>query len=211
VGGGGEALKPVYFSGLNGFPGAQKPLRTLLVETSETISNPLTANHLDMPVPIWFTWIKHGKGEEFMTRKIIAILGSILIACLLLWIVPWLLNGGWPASGPMGDFFPPHIQAVTPEDGQLVKDSYGFCVRYDYRAGSGMEAASQATRYYLDGQNVTKHMYEITELEYPTQIGTPCYRQAEPLAPGWHTAKVTYEDLFGNRFEYKWRFQVIEA
>jgi hypothetical protein len=73
-----------------------------------------------------------------------------------------------------------------------------------------MDAVSQGTRYYIDGRNVTRLVYDINELEYPTQVGEPCYRPTEPLSIGWHTAKVTYEDLSGVQFEYKWRFQVIE-
>jgi len=31
----------------------------------------------------------------------------------------------------------------------------------------------------------------------------------EPFRAGWHTAKVTYEDISGEWCAYKWRFGVI--
>jgi hypothetical protein len=73
-----------------------------------------------------------------------------------------------------------------------------------------MDPISQDTRYYFDGRNVTRQVYDINELEYPTNVGEPCYRRTEPLDAGWHTAKVTYVDLAGNRLDYVWRFQVIQ-
>ena len=146
-----------------------------------------------------------------MKRFAIVILGVALVGGLLLWLVPWLVNGGWPASGPVGAEFPPHILYVTPDDGEVVGETYGFCVHYDYQAGKGMDAKSrEGIRYHFDGWNKTSQVYDVTELEYPTGIGELCYQDEEPLAPGWHTVKISFRDNAGNRYEYKWRFQVVE-
>ena len=143
-----------------------------------------------------------------MKRTIIAVFGIILVVGLLLWLVPWLANGGWPSSGPVGGALPPQIQHVMPGDGEVVVEAYGFCVHYNYQAGRGMDDESQeSARYFFDGRNVTKQVYDLISLEYPTQVGEPCYQGDEPLKPGWHTVKVTYEDNSGQRHEYKWRFQ----
>jgi hypothetical protein len=142
----------------------------------------------------------------------ILVFGIIFLASFLLWLIPWLENGGWSSSGPVGNSLPPNIQHVMPRDGEVVQEAYGFCVHYDYQTGSGMDEESrESTRYFFDGWNVTKHMYDIVSLEYPTQVGEPCYKRSEPVRSGWHTAKVTYEDNSGNRYEYKWRFQVIDV
>ena len=144
-------------------------------------------------------------------RILLSIFGIILIAAFLLWLIPWLKNGGWPTSGPVGNSLPPNIQHVMPGDGEILKETYGFCVHYDYNIGRGMDEKSQdSARYYFDGMNITRQVYDLISLEYPTQVGEPCYKRDEPLSPGWHTAKVTYEDNSGNRYEYKWRFQIID-
>ena len=146
-----------------------------------------------------------------MKRLIIAIVVIIIIAALFLCLVPWLENGGWPSSGPVGGSLPPNIQHVLPRDGDVLEETNGFCVHFDYQVGIGMDEESQeTTRYFFDGRNVTKQVYDIVSLEYPTQIGEPCYIQIEPINPGWHNAKVTYKDNSGNYYEYKWRFQVID-
>ena len=144
-------------------------------------------------------------------RILIVIIVVILAASLTLWLVPWLDNGGWPSSGGTGDSLPPNIQHVLPADGEAVTETNRFCVHFNYEVGSGMDEGSQETaRYFYNGRNVTKDTYDIISLEYPTQIGEPCYMRIEPLKPGWHTAKVTFEDNSGDRYEYKWRFQVID-
>jgi hypothetical protein len=144
-------------------------------------------------------------------RIFFPIFGIILISAFLLWLIPWVDNGGWPASGPVGNSLPPNIQHVMPRDGEKLKKAYGFCVHYDYRNGSGMDEASQETpRYYFDGRNVTQHTYDIVSLEYPTQVAEPCYQRSELISPGWHTVKVSYQDTSGNRYEYKWRFQITD-
>lgn len=111
----------------------------------------------------------------------------------------------------MGGLLPPNIQHVLPRDGDVLEEAYGFCVHYNFQVGSGMDEESQeTTRYFFDGMNVTKQVYDIVSLEYPTQIGEPCYKRIEPINPGWHTARVTYKDNSGNLYEYKWRFQVLD-
>jgi hypothetical protein len=143
-------------------------------------------------------------------RFIFTIFGLILLTIFLLWLIPWWKNGGWPTPGPVGNSLPPNIQHVMPGDGEVLEETYKFCVHYNYLSGSGMNEKTQQTpRYFFDGRQVTKHVYDIVDLEYPTQIKELCYRQSNPINPGWHTAKVTYEDNAGNRFEYMWRFQVI--
>ena len=145
-----------------------------------------------------------------MKQKIILIVGIVLVASFFLWLIPWLKNGGWSSSGPVRAPLPKNIEYVSPRDGDLVEETSGFCVHYDYLAGSGMDEASQkSTRYFFDGWQVTKQVYDIVDLEYPTQIRELCYSQSDPIRPGWHTAKVIYEDNAKNRFEYLWRFQVV--
>ena len=68
----------------------------------------------------------------------------------------------------------------------------------------------ELVRYRIDGRNVTDQMHDLVGLEYPTQVEEPCYRRSEPLKPGWHTVKVDYEDISGVRYEYEWRFLVVD-
>jgi hypothetical protein len=147
-----------------------------------------------------------------ITRNLLfLVVGIILLASFLFWLIPWLDHGGWPSSGAVGNALPPNIEHVMPVDGEILELSYGFCVHYNYLSGNGMSEKAQKTpRYFFDGRDVTQHMYEIVELEYPTQIAEPCYKLSEPIRPGWHTAKVTYEDNPGTLYEYKWRFQVLD-
>lgn len=143
----------------------------------------------------------------------IAIVGIILVASLFFWLGSWLENGGWPSSGDVRDTLPPHIQYVSPADGELVEDSYGICAHFNYQAGRGMmEEPEEAIRFFLDGKNVTQDVVDLVRLQYgyPAPVGEPCYKRIVPINPGWHTAKVTYEDNSGNRYDYKWRFQVID-
>ena len=147
-----------------------------------------------------------------MKRKIAVFAGIILVLIVLWWVIQWVANGGWPASGPVGDTLPPNIQYVKPADGEQVKESYGFCVHFYYQVGSGMgEDPQKAIRYFFDGINVTKRVIDIVTLEYgyPDPVGEPCYTRTKPLRPGWHTVKVRYIDSIGKEFEYTWRFQVL--
>jgi hypothetical protein len=148
---------------------------------------------------------------EKVKRIFISVLGTMLLISFLLWLIPWLRNGGWPSSEPAGNSLPPNIEYVMPGDGEALNEAYGFCVHFNYLAGHSMNKESQETsRYFFDGRNVTKNTYDLISLEYPTQVAEPCYKQSEPLSPGWHTAKVTYKDNAEERFDYMWRFQVIE-
>lgn len=120
-------------------------------------------------------------------------------------------RGGWPSSGPVGDRLPPHIQYVIPTDGKKLEDISGFCVNFNYLAGTGMdEDTRKAVLYFFDGINVTEKMVDIVTLEYgyPDSVGQPCYKRPEPLKSGWHTVKLRYGDDFGKEFEYTWRFEV---
>ena len=144
-----------------------------------------------------------------MRRIILTIVVITIIASLLFWLVPWLQHGGWPSSGPTGDTLPPHIQYVKPGDGEVIVSSFGFCVHFDYQNGNTVDKERGANlAYFFDGWNVSRQVYDITSLEYPTQVEEPCYTRAEALPKGWHTVKVTYKDIYGERYEYKWRFQV---
>ena len=147
-----------------------------------------------------------------MKRIIVVIVGLIVVAVLLWIVIQWAANGGWPSSGAVRDTLPPHIQYVSPADGNGVEDSYGICVHFYFQAGRGMgEEPEKAIHFFLDGKNVTRDVVDLVRLQYgyPTPVGEPCYKRPEPLRSGWHTAKVTYEDISGERFEYKWRFVVI--
>lgn len=134
------------------------------------------------------------------------------MALLLWWGISWATHGGWPASGPVGAALPPHITFVTPADGERVAGSNGFCVHLYYFADHGLpDEPEQVIRYYLDGWNVTGDTVDTTKLEYgyPVSDGEPCYRQAGPLKPGWHTAQVRYIDNVGERITHTWRFEVV--
>jgi hypothetical protein len=144
-------------------------------------------------------------------RIFLSFFGIILVVSFFVWLIPWLDNGGWPSSGPVGNSLPPNIEHVMPRDGEALQEAYGFCVHYDYLIGRGMnDESQQSPRYFFDGRNVTQDTFDIVSLEYPTQIAEPCFRPGEPISPGWHTAKVTYRDTAGNHYEYKWRFQIID-
>ena len=147
-----------------------------------------------------------------MMKRIIAVIVGILVVAVILWLgIPWAVNGGWPSSGAVGDTLPPHIQYVRPADGEVAAGSYGICVHFNYLAGRGMgEEPEQAIRFALDGVNITRDVVDLVRLQYgyPDPVGEPCYSRHDPLRSGWHTARVTYEDISGERFEYKWRFVV---
>lgn len=144
-----------------------------------------------------------------MKRYIIVIMVVIAAAALLVFLVPWARHGGLSSSGPTGETIPHNIIRVLPGDGETAANINGFCVDFDYEAGRGMDEASQeSVRYYFNGWNVTKDVYDIHAMEYPTMIGEPCYRDSDPLKPGWYTAEVMYEDNSGNSYEYMWNFQV---
>lgn len=146
-----------------------------------------------------------------MKRIIATLIGISLLLFITLIFSNWVKNGGWPSSGPTGEELPIHIQYVTPADGQRGQAIYGFCVHFNYIAGHGLGEEPQETiRYYLDGRNVTRNVVDIVRLEYgyPDPVGEPCYKQPTTLSLGWHTAKTTYNDIAGEKFEYTWRFQV---
>ena len=146
-----------------------------------------------------------------MKRKVAVFAGIMFVLIVLWWVIQWLANGGWPSSGPVGATLPPHIQYVKPADGEMVKESHGFCIHFYYPAGNGMGENSRETiRYFFNGVNVKKGIFEVVELEYPVSVGEPCYMRTEPLAPGWHTVKVMYVDSAGQEFDYTWRFQVLD-
>ena len=148
-----------------------------------------------------------------MIKRIVVVIVGIIVVAVILWLgIQWAVNGGWPASGAVGDTLPPHIQYVRPADGEQVENSYGICAHFNYQAGRSMgEEPERTIRFFLDGVNVTKDVVDLYRLQYgyPDPVGEPCYTRSEPLRPGWHTAKVTYEDISGQRFAYKWRFFVI--
>jgi len=147
-----------------------------------------------------------------MKRIIVVIVGLIVVAGILWFMIQWAVNGGWPSSGAVRDTLPPHIEYVSPADGKVVEDSYTVCVHFNYIAGRGLgEEPEKTIRFFMDGKNVTRDIVDLVRLEYgyPYPLGEPCYTRHEPLRSGWHTAKVTYEDISGQRFEYKWRFAVI--
>jgi len=151
---------------------------------------------------------------KLVKRLCIAFILAAILAAVLGWGIQWVINGGWPGSGPVGESTPPHIQYVTPADGIIVSDSFGFCVNFNYETGYGLgDNPQDVIRYYLDGINVTEHVNDIVTLEYgyPDPIGEPCYNSSKLLRSGWYTAKVKYQDTEGNPFEYTWRFGVIDG
>ena len=146
-------------------------------------------------------------------KRIFGLIIGLFALAVILWIgIPWAVNGGWPSSGVVGETLPPHIQYVSPADGEQVGGAYGICAHFNYFAGRGMGEEPETTiRFFLDGVNVTQDVVDLVRLQYgyPDPVGEPCYTRHEPLRSGWHTAKVTYEDISGERFAYKWRFVVI--
>jgi hypothetical protein len=138
----------------------------------------------------------------------------LLLAIGLWWLANWARNGGWPASGAVSGPLPIHIEYVQPADGAQVVAGHGFCAHFNYDAGHGLgDEPAQLIRYYLDGFNVSDKVIDLAQLEYgyPAPNGEPCYRAEGPLRPGWHTVKIAYHDGAGDRFEYRWRFEVIAA
>ena len=148
-------------------------------------------------------------------KRVVAALAAILLlAAGLWWAVNWALHGGWPASGPTGAHLTAHIEYVRPADGDRVTGANGFCAHFNYEAGHGLgDQPEQVIRYYLDGFNISDDVIDLAQLEYgyPAPVGEPCYRHAGHLRPGWHTVKITYRDSAGERFEYRWRFEVVAA
>jgi hypothetical protein len=149
-----------------------------------------------------------------MKKTLLTITILIVIAILAWFGYTFIAHGGWPNAGPTGDQLPLHIEYVVPADGQVVGDSQGFCVHINYLAGLGLGyEPQQRIRYYLDGFNVTKHVRDLTVLEYgyPAPEGEPCYRRDKPLSTGWHTVKIVYTDIGEHEFSYLWRFQIVET
>jgi hypothetical protein len=146
-----------------------------------------------------------------MKRILSIIIPLLLVAGFLTWLIPWLDRGGWPVAQPVGAALPPNIVSVSPADGQTASANHGFCLYFDYNAGRGMNMdAQKAIRYYFDGQDVSSHIDGAIDQEYPIGTGEPCYWAIERIKPGWHTAKVIFQDSSGNTYEYMWRFQVVE-
>lgn len=148
-----------------------------------------------------------------MSKKIIWFLAAICFIVLLLWCATiFIRRGGWPSSGPSRDPLPLHIEYVDPADGEAVVESQGFCAHFIYNAGLGLgDEPRQFIRYYLDGFDVTRHVQDLTVLEYgyPAPVGEPCYRADKPLSSRWHTVKIVYTDTGGHEFSYSWRFQIV--
>lgn len=140
--------------------------------------------------------------------RVVLIIGGIIGMLAIGWLALWLLNGGWPAIGPTGYVLPPHIQDVSPADGETVTAPRGFCVDFFFRAGNGMGHAPMRTvRFFLDGINVTQNVHGFVTLDYPPSGGSFCSNPDALLSPGWHTVKVTYTDSTKQKFAYTWRFQ----
>ena len=140
---------------------------------------------------------------------VVVVVGILVIG----WIALWLINGGWPASGPAGNVLPPHIRSTSPVDGEEVAASAykGFCLDFYFRAGNGMGVApTRRIRSFLDGFNVTKKMDGFLTSDHPISSGVLCVGTDTPLSPGWHTAKVTYSDITKQKFGYTWRFKIID-
>jgi hypothetical protein len=147
-------------------------------------------------------------------KKTALILTLLILVAILAWFTSiYIAQGGWPASDPSTQKLPPHIEYVSPVDGQALAVSHGFCAHFNYQAGLGLgEEPQKSIRYYLDGFNVSRWVRDLTVLEYgyPAPVGEPCYRAEKPLSTGWHTAKIIYTDAGDHEFSYLWRFQVLD-
>jgi hypothetical protein len=140
-------------------------------------------------------------------RIIWSILTIVILSTVGIFTAIWISNGGWPASGPKGDILPPHIQYVSPQDGEQVTNAHGFCVGFDFHSGNRLNEDQQnEIQFFLDGKNVSGHMHQLVELEYPTGIAELCYRENDPLASGWHTIVVRYADVNESSHRYRWTF-----
>jgi hypothetical protein len=141
--------------------------------------------------------------------KVLITIGVIIGIVLIVGVIRWLSNGGWPATGPTGGTLPPHIQKVDPADGGVVTETNSFCVYFDFRAGQGMGNNPEKTIYFFhNGFDVTNKVDGLVTLNYPPSGGLICYKPGKPLSSGWHTAKVTYKDSANHSFSYTWRFQI---
>lgn len=150
--------------------------------------------------------------KRLATKRVALIIGGIAGIIAIGWIVLWLTNGGWPASGPTGDTLPSNIQEVTPADGALAAETKGYCVWFLFREGNGMGPDPiNKIKFYLDGVNITSSVDAWVDLISPPIHGRFCYdhsKSGSDLSPGWHTAKVIYSDLKFKISVYTWRFRV---
>ena len=147
--------------------------------------------------------------KRITLARVAIIIGGAVGMLSIGWLILWLVNGGWPASGPTGNILPIHIHQVSPKDGEVVTETYGFCVEFQFQEGQGMgHNPTRTIRFFMDGINITQKMNGIVTLDYPPSLGSLCYQSEIPLYSGWHTAKVTYIDSTKQKLEYIWRFQV---
>jgi hypothetical protein len=147
--------------------------------------------------------------KEFLVPRAVIIVGVIGAAIFFIWLGSWLANGGLPASGPTGNLLPPHVQRVTPADGEMIKNPGGICINFLFQAGRGMGYDPKRTvQMFLDGINVSKGLNGLITLDNPPSYGSLCYKPYAPLSAKWHTAKVIYSDISNTRFQYTWRFLI---
>jgi hypothetical protein len=132
-------------------------------------------------------------------------IGSLLLIAILI----WLGNGGWPATGPTGDVFPPHIYKVFPIDGQVNSNVKSICASFQFTADKGMGIRPTDTIWFFyDGLYVGPDLDGMLTLDDPVSLGTLCFRSKNYLYLGWHTAKVIYQDTANQFFSYTWRFKI---
>lgn len=141
-------------------------------------------------------------------RNILIIASIVVIFIAAIFAVQWIRHGGWPVSSPSGDALPPNVQYVSPADGQFVNNSHGFCVGLNFSLGNRVDEEEKSKiKFYLDGVNISEHMHEPVELEYPTGVFEPCFRREDPLKSGWHSAVLQYSDSKKITYRYTWNFQ----
>ena len=142
-------------------------------------------------------------------RRWIAVLVITIVVGAAGWfIVPWLVHGGWPASCPTGDSLPPHIAQVDPPDGAQVSWASSVCVGLlDQRVDALACDPSKEVRLYIDGVNRASRKGALINIGDPGPYQW-CYSSNQSLLIGWHTAKVIYSNIKGDKIQYMWRFQV---
>lgn len=120
------------------------------------------------------------------------------------------------AIGPIGEELPPYLEGVHPADGAVVSNEEldvgtdrfgGVCAHFNFQKRFS-PAPQKRVRLYLDGADITSQAGLRGTTDYPMSSGMFCYTPQEPLAEGWHEARVVYQDVEGNRYSYRWRFQV---
>ena len=145
-----------------------------------------------------------------ISKRTVIWVGVFAASLLIFWIMAVLINGNnLKIKGPTGDRLPPHIEQVSPSDGEDITEWEGYCVHFLFTVGNGMGKNPESKiAAYLDGDNITTSLTGVISLDSPPSYGNYCYNSNVKISPGWHTAKVIYSDIKNRKFSYTWRILV---